>query len=166
MHYLSVPELAWQNTQIKIPFSNKDLRIWCQPATYLQICDRVQLPEFPFLSHSSVQWNRWRRVQHPSNVYLIASYDPPGIPLKANLVSIPELNPCPSNHHHKWTILVHLQHFEWVFCRLCRQRKAAALIHRWHPCCINGDSTANKWSDVTPSWCTGHQCSMHALYKI
>ena len=36
----------------------------------------------------------------------ISSYEPRGIPLKPNLVSFSNLNPCPSNRSHKRTILV------------------------------------------------------------
>ena len=34
---------------------------------------------------------------------LLNSHDPPGIPLKPNLVPVSNMNPCPSNRCHKWT---------------------------------------------------------------
>ena len=57
---------------------------------------------------------------------LLDSYDPPGIPLKANLLSFSNMNHCPSNRCHKWTILVHLLAF-WVgFLQAVQAKKGAS----------------------------------------
>ena len=60
-----------------------------------------------FSTAKGVQFGTW--WMH----FVIDLYDPPGIPLKPSLVSFSKLNPCPSNHCHKGTILVHLLAF-WV----------------------------------------------------
>ena len=127
-------------------------------------------PSFPLSPTVSVcvHWKCWRPVWQFLNIVLIDTHDPPGIPLKPNLVPFSNLNPCASNHSHKWTILLHLLAF-WVhFLQAVQAKKGICYADSSQcPCCLD-DSTAQRVfnCDITCSQCTSHQQSKHASYKI
>ena len=63
----------------------------------------------------------------------INSHDPPGIPLKPNLVSFSKLKPCAPNRSHNWTILVHLLVFWVSILQVVQAKTDICLICRWQP---------------------------------
>ena len=88
-------------------------RLWLSPVAWASLPQ----PQYHLFKMSEDQL----AVCHPRP--LIDLYDPPGIPLKPNLVSFSNMNPCLSNQCHKWTILVHLLAFWVSFLQVVQAQK-------------------------------------------
>ena len=98
---------------------------------------------------------------------LIDLYNPPGIPLKPNLVSFSKMNPCASNCCQKWTTLVHLL-VSWVsFLQVTPAKKSICFDMQMAaqcPCCIGNGVADNGFSIVMSL--VPHQLSRRASYEI
>ena len=112
------PLLLVPITRGRIPHSIYIADIWVSSRSIM-----AESRQLLSLSHGAVQWKHCRRFRQMPKASLIESYDLPGIPLKPDLVSFSNLNPCPSNNRHKWTILVDLLTFEWVFLQVVQAKK-------------------------------------------
>ena len=120
-----------------------------------QVRGWVRSPELPSLSHGSRQLKllktglMFRTPTHPLNLidpydHRGLWYDPSGTPLKPDLVSFSNLNPCPCDRCRKW--LKNTGAFTSVlseFSAGCAANKGIYADGRRCPCCL-GDSAANK----------------------